>query len=277
LKLGTAVHAVVKQLQLYPPQILEVTDPALRALQKKMAPTTANENGHAAANGNGHAAARSPQRAPVNNGRNGTSQVPPPNYSSWVQTQEAPAVTTRPLSKAETKPLPPIHLPSIPSRYDEVDDMTLEELEKYMSDELEFLTIVGKLDKYKEIQTLRASVMKENFRMANASLVDEKELKELSNSCEDIKKAMQEKLAAFQELESEQTKLSAPPDTKSVLKKLSEAADESFEQSETIANDWVDDGGLNVDEFCKQFLEIRELHHKRAATAERLSHQYHNR
>jgi len=266
LKLGAAVHAVVKQLQVYPPEITEITDPALRSIQKKMAPSA--NNGQAR-----HSQQHSPHRSSNHSASsNGSANAPPPNYSAWVQTQSQPKPPKR-FSKADAKPLPPINMPTVPMAYDEVVGLEKAQLEKYVKNDLDFLTFAGKMETNKEILTLRASVMRENFKLANTTLTDEARIKELSASCDDLKKSIQDKLAKFQELESEQSQIAAPPDVRSTLKQLSKAVDESMEESEALAEEWVENGDKSVDEFCKEFLAIRTLHHRRAATMERLSRQ----
>jgi hypothetical protein len=74
-------------------------------------------------------------------------------------------------------------------------------------------------------------------------------------------------------LEARQNAICAPPDKATTLRKLNKAKKEAFEESENLAEGWVEDGGMNVDDFCKQFLEKRKIHHLRAAKIEILKNQ----
>jgi len=66
--------------------------------------------------------------------------------------------------------------------------------------------------------------------------------------------------------------LCKPMDTKKILHKLKKAKKESLEESEELAMEWLDgdDAGGKVNEFLDRFLEIRTVHHVRAAKMERI-------
>ncbi|KAL3923575.1 MAG: hypothetical protein SGILL_001576, partial [Bacillariaceae sp.] len=64
-----------------------------------------------------------------------------------------------------------------------------------------------------------------------------------------------------------QNAICAPPDKAVTLKKLNKAKKEAFDQSEALAEAWVEEGG-SVDDYCKNFLESRKVHHIQAAKME---------
>ena len=80
---------------------------------------------------------------------------------------------------------------------------------------------------------------------------------------------MESKLKLFQTLEREQDALCAPPDTKDVLRQLARGKKESFQESERLAEEWVQDG-TDVDKFTDEFVQKRLVHHLRAAKMERI-------
>ena len=95
----------------------------------------------------------------------------------------------------------------------------------------------------------------------------EDKIKTLYGEVTDLKEQMEARLKLFQKLELEQDALCAPPDTKDILRQLAKGKKESFQESERLAEDWVDDGS-DVDNFVKDFMEKRLVHHLRAAKIE---------
>jgi hypothetical protein len=71
-------------------------------------------------------------------------------------------------------------------------------------------------------------------------------------------------------LEATQDEYCTPPDAKLVLRELNKAKKEAFDESEVLAEDWLEEGAPNVDLFVHEFLEKRILHHERAAKMELL-------
>ena len=96
----------------------------------------------------------------------------------------------------------------------------------------------------------------------------EKIWKTLQKEVKEQHSMLKSKLGQFSKLEEQQNAICAPPDTKSTLKKLQKAKKEAFDESEDLAEDWVENGGFSVDDFCKMFLEQRKVHHTRAAKIE---------
>jgi len=242
LLLGAAVHDVVKHFQLNPPQILEITDKGLQSIQN-------NTAGKAGGNGS-----RTPTRTPPRSGNGVAKSDAPPSYNV--------------VAEADSTPAPEIPMPSIPSNFEEVENLSREELDDLLSDELEFKAFVHRLKVFDEIYTLGSSRLDENVVLANTNLEREKELKTLRSEVKDLHSTLKSKLEQFSELEAKQTAICAPPDMKSTLKILQKAKKEAFDKSEVFAEDWVENGEGSVDDFCKQFLRRRNIHHMRAAKIE---------
>ncbi|VEU37442.1 unnamed protein product [Pseudo-nitzschia multistriata] len=249
--LGAAVHEVVKNFQLNAPQVLDITDNGLRSIQTKKTAGT-----------------RTPTQTPPrsNNGMyNSTSSTrsshddAPPSYNV--------------VAEAESTPAPEIPMPPIPSTYDEVDNASREELDEILQDDLEFKAFVHRLKISDEIFTIGSSRLDENVLLANENLEQEAKLKTLQSEVNELHSTLKSKLDAFSKLEKEQDVICAPPDLKSTIKKLQKAKKEAFEESEELAEEWVDDGVGTVDDFCKRFLEQRKVHHMRAAKMEILNNQ----
>ncbi|KAG7356766.1 Modifier of rudimentary Modr protein [Nitzschia inconspicua] len=244
IKLGDAVHAVVKHLQLNPPQILEITDKGLQSIQQKKTNTN-----------NGSRITATPPR----NGMNGSRTVAqhandaPPSYNIV----------------AEATPAPEVPMPTIPIKFSELEGMSRQQLDDLMDDELEFMSLIYKLPVYDKIYTIGSSRLNENVQLAKGNLSHEKKLQELQNDVKSLHKKLQEKMKAFSVFEAKQNAICAPPDRADTLRKLNKAKKEALDQSEEMAEAWVEgDSGNNVDDFCKNFLDSRKVHHMRAAKME---------
>eukprot|EP00980_Cylindrotheca_fusiformis_P000940 scaffold248_cov111-Cylindrotheca_fusiformis.AAC.17 len=244
LLLGTAVHNVVKHLQLNPPEILEITDPGLRKIQPPVGRESRSHSNGGYNGNNHHHNSNSPQRS-----RSGDA---PPSYDAF----------------ANTTPAPDVPMPTVPSTFPLLQDMEREELEDKLQNETAFLAMIKRMPIYDEIQTIRTSKLEENAKLAQENLDKEDQFNELKKEVAELQQQLQEKVAAFQELEAKQNALCAPPDKMHTLRRLNRAKREAFDTSEAYADDWVEDCTLSIQEFCTEFVKMRKVHHLRAAKME---------
>lgn len=242
LLLGAAVHDVVKHLQLNPPEIMEITDQGLKSIQppNRRSKSPKSHSHPATSNGSN---SRSPHR---NHGD------APPSYDMF----------------ANRTPAPDVPMPTIPASFPLVESMEREELDEKLETEAAFLAFVKILPVFDEIQTISTSKLTENLKIAEENLSKESQLKGLQQEVAQLQQQLQAKVTAFQELESKQNALCAPPDLPQTLKRLNRAKKEAFEKSEKCAEEWVEDGVKSVDDFVKQFVEMRKVHHIRGAKIE---------
>jgi ESCRT-I complex subunit VPS37 len=250
--LGEAVHAVVKHLQLNPPAILEITDKGLQSIQTNQRGGAGSQSAPSSMNGNSKTQPRSPHgknRSTAMNGVNGGDA--PPSYN--LVTDAAPA--------------PDVPMPAIPMKFSEVEGLSRAELDTLMEDQLEFLTLVHKLNVFDQIYTIESSRLNENVKLANENLATETQWTMLKSKVKHLHCTLQSKILAFSKLEEKQNEKCAPLDKASALLKLNRAKKDAFDASESLAEAWVENGG-NVDDYVKQFLETRTLHHVRAAKVE---------
>ena len=164
-------------------------------------------------------------------------------------------------------------MPQIPTNFDEyLDNMSKEDMQQLLDDELDFLAFASTLPAYKKLQEIGSSVLDENVETAQANLKEEVRVKQLHDEVTKLQSSLQTKLTAFEALEAQQNKLCAPPDKKLVIKQLQKAKKQAMDESEAYADQWVEQGG-DVEEFVETFMEKRLLHHVRAAKVERLQAQ----
>jgi ESCRT-I complex subunit VPS37 len=250
LKLGEAVHAVVKNLQLYPPTVLEITDKGLQAIQSKQQQQQTRNNASQHSQTNGH------RRTATSSSR---STEAPPDYSTL---QEAEA------------PIPDVNMPEIPTNFLEEMDWSREEFEILLEDELDFLSLVNRLPVMGSIQKTGSSVLKENVNLAKTNLEKEEQLKDLSGQVKELREQLKTNVEHFQSLETQQNALIAPPNVRDILRKLHKAKKQSLDQSEELAEEWANTGG-DVDDFVQSFIQLRSIHHQRAAKMELLHRPKH--
>mmetsp|Transcript_20391 Transcript_20391/g.44366 ORF Transcript_20391/g.44366 Transcript_20391/m.44366 type:complete len:338 (+) Transcript_20391:96-1109(+) len=255
--LGEAVHHVVKHFQLNPPQVLEITDNGLQSMNKSTGTSGASDNGIRKS---------TPTPTPPRSGNaiyNVTGKNPhddaPPSYNV--------------VAEAESTPAPAIHMPQIRLKYDEVQNLSREELDELLQDDLEFKAFVHRLKVFDDIHTIGSSRLDENVVLAKRNLEQGEKWKILQIEVNELHRTLNLKLNHFSEFEDQQTAICAPPDTKLTIEKLQRAKKEAFDESEELAEDWVENGKGSVDDFCKRFLEQRTIHHMRAAKIEILNRQ----
>ena len=237
--LGQAVHEVVKHLQLESPEVLEITDAGLQSIQ---------QNSHKQRSGNGTSNGSTNSRSTSAHvvQRGAARADAPPEYSTVL-----------------------LDMPDIPRQFAELDGLSREELDALLEDELEFTAFINQLPTFQSIQSTANDILDENAVMAKANLEKEDKVKSLYKDVTDLKNQMESKLKLFQTLEREQDALCAPPDTKDVLRQLARGKKESFQESERLAEEWVQDG-TDVDKFTDEFVQKRLVHHLRAAKMERI-------
>jgi Modifier of rudimentary (Mod(r)) protein len=294
--LGTAVHEVVKHLQINPPEIIEITDSGLRSIQQ---PKTVQQqqlqkqqqqqqqNQHEShfqvrtSNTHGNSPTRTPATsslmtasnprsvdAPTNNGYIQQPSVyvneAPPRYESLVSGGSGGA------GVGLSSSLPDIDMPPIPNRFDELDKLSRDELEKLCEDDMEFTLFCNKLPIIQTYHKILSSVIDDNAVQAKKNLSKQEEIQELYQECVELETKLKESIRLFQELELKQNEYCQPPDTKVILKELAKSKKEALDESEQIAQTWLDDNASNVDDFLSSFIATRKLHHERAAKMELL-------
>jgi ESCRT-I complex subunit VPS37 len=235
LLLGQAVHAVVQHLQLQPPEVLEITDAGLQRLQQQQQTTT-----------NGGVTRR----------RGSSATTAPPDYNTLFEAQ-----------------LPTF--PSIPTEFHVLQTKSREELRRLLNTESEFRTFLTSTTTYTQTQTLALSTIEENAQVAAANLEEEEKLKTLHASVTASQTSLKTKLSEYEKQEREYHSLTAPPSSKTVMKQLQKAKRQAFEESEELADKWVDSDTAadEMSDFLERFLETRQVHHVRAAKLERLQQQ----
>jgi ESCRT-I complex subunit VPS37 len=246
--LGVAVQEVVQHFQVEPPTIVEITDAGLRNIQPQF--TTDS----------------------------GTNSCMPPHgqsQSSSVATEDAPP-DYETLLQAQSPSTPPprqVDVPSVPAEFSKLESMDREELERLLNDHIALVSFCNQLPFIRELNEKRVSVLEENIAKAKQNMEKEQELKSLYSEVQDLQKQLMAWVDEFKKLEAKQDSLCAVLDIGVALRELHSAKKKSYEESEQLAEEWIDDGAENVKDFCRRFIEARKVHHIQAGKMEVLQRQ----
>jgi hypothetical protein len=167
-----------------------------------------------------------------------------------------------------------LDIPSAPSRFEQFDSMDRKTMTE-MIDSPSILVTKGGLAHHplvEEILALKHTIMEANLQQAQSNLKHETELKTLYDDVKQLQSKLKMKVEQVNQLQRRQMELCKPMDKKKIIQRLKKAKKESFDESEDLAHDWLNSSspGSNVDEFIDRFLEMRIVHHVRAAKMERL-------
>ena len=188
----------------------------------------------------------------------------PPDYETLLNSQ----------SPGEPEsPAPKVDVPSVPAEFSKLESMDREELEKLLKDHISLVAFCNELPYIKELNEKRVSVLEENTRKAQSNMEKQEELHTLHSEVKELQKKLKSSVKEFEPLEKKQDSMCAVPDTRVVLKELHRAKKEAFEQSEQLAEEWLDDGATDVKDFCNRFIGARKVHHLRAGKMEILQQQ----
>eukprot|EP00977_Amphora_coffeiformis_P010126 scaffold2357_cov167-Amphora_coffeaeformis.AAC.34 len=192
--------------------------------------------------------------------------APPPAYDTFLQTQSPPGTPEQP-------PTPKVDVPAVPAEFSKLESMEREELEKLSKDHIALVAFCNELPYIKELNEKRVSVLEENAKKAQSNMEKKEELHTLHSEVKELQKKLKSRVKEFEKLEEQQDSMCAVPDTRVVLKELHRAKKEAFEESEQLAEEWLDDGAADVKDFCRRFIEARKVHHVRAGKMEILQRQ----
>jgi Modifier of rudimentary (Mod(r)) protein len=109
--------------------------------------------------------------------------------------------------------------------------------------------------------------------LAKENLRHETEIQELHATITQLQAELQTKVKAFQDLEKKQDKLCQPPPISKVIRELTKATKDAFQQSEQLADKWLQQSGSDsksTETFIEEFIAARKKQHIRAAKLELL-------
>lgn len=260
LTLGKAVNAIVQHFQFYPPQNIRFTDKSLMKIQpKKKSESGIGGRSSVSSAANNFGFEPPPTPPPPSN--------VPPEYDdvlvpdATIQAQVSTVMST-------------LDIPDVPQTFPKFDNLKKEELTDLLNDQSKHQSKIEqmKLPCITKTESIKKSLLDGNVRAANKNLSKESSLSSLYSEVQVLQETLQSQVSTFEELKAKQDELCRPQDTDYVIRQLRMGKKDAFNESEQIASDWLhgdgSDGMEDVDSFLKSFIEMRTIHHVRAAKME---------
>ncbi|XP_057342121.1 vacuolar protein sorting-associated protein 37A [Microplitis mediator] len=167
---------------------------------------------------------------------------------------------------------PPPHTAVSSPEFPELNNLTNEQLVKLAEETDSLDAFLSQHSQLKDINLLIDETIDSVEILANDNLAKETELKTLKEEVASKIKSVSELKAHYDNLISQYSKLSqvfAPDHIRECLK---QAADESHEQSELIAENFIN-RKIDVEHFLSSYIECRKLGQARRTKEEKLGHQ----
>jgi hypothetical protein len=175
-----------------------------------------------------------------------------------------------------------------------LDALSRERLDELIQNELEFRTFTNQLDIIQQYNEIQQQQLNKNVSIAKSNLQYESEIQQLYDDITKLSAELHAKVQAFQELEQQQDAIIQPPPVSKMVRELTKAKKEAYQQSEQIAEHWLQQQqqqqqqqsssllsvstmdestagshhGSTIPTFIETFQAIRKLQHVRAAKLE---------
>ena len=255
LKLGDAVYAVVHHFQLQPPSISQIVDENLARLQQTLSGTSKIIN-----------ATKSNHHHTASNDANQSNKITQSHAGIQAQIIDKKEAACK-VDEDELSSL----IPRVPSNFPTINEMSFPELNDLVSNKAALDIFISKIPEVHTLKELKESIEMANVETATSNLAQKENVESILSEVEFLRQDLKSNTERYKELDSERAVLTRPPLIEEARKELTAARKKAYKESEIFASEWVEEGGNDVSEFVKTFLDKRILYHTRAAKAERLS------
>ncbi|KAG6961795.1 hypothetical protein JG688_00008917 [Phytophthora aleatoria] len=195
-----------------------------------------------------------------------SSHASPSRQSSQAQIQQPKQQTP------DTSKMQRTQMPVIPAIFQELEELSLSQLEKLNSDKHALKKFVKELTSVKEFTQLRDEVLHSNMGIAKTTLGYETELRELQEVVEAQRVELRAAQQALAEKQARQQRIVARHRPDALLEQLSAAAKDVDNESDEIATQFAH-GEMDVAQFISTYLPQRNLYHERTLKLARV-HQH---
>ncbi|EGN98291.1 hypothetical protein SERLA73DRAFT_74519 [Serpula lacrymans var. lacrymans S7.3] len=168
---------------------------------------------------------------------------------------------------------------SLMTDFPELAHLSREDLEDLLNDPQYFQCIFQSLDKVKALYQAQAELGMANESIANNNLCLQERLYQLRSETKDAFDDAKSLEARWKELEREQKEVYQRFNPQFLLLRLRHATTAQDDESEVLASSFVssfsdaspstNSSGKDIDQFVKEFKELRKLYHKREMWSER--------
>mmetsp|Transcript_25497 Transcript_25497/g.37811 ORF Transcript_25497/g.37811 Transcript_25497/m.37811 type:complete len:426 (+) Transcript_25497:125-1402(+) len=247
-------------------------------------------NGHAQGYGNGNRYGHGYGQAPSSQPPAPTPVNEPPKLEPYKLPPHFTQIITLSTNEQQQQlaTLKNLELPNAPTYFPEFDSLDRNTMANMIDDPSQLLMVsastntststsfnLSKQSIVQEMEELKFTLMEANSTVAEEHLNSEPTLVSLQNEVKHLQSSLKDKVELVNELQRRQMELCKPMKMDKIVHKLKKAKKKIFDESEELAYDWLqesggEDGGAEVISFLDKFLEVRTVHHVRAAKLERL-------
>ncbi|KAK2520968.1 vacuolar protein sorting-associated protein 37A [Columba livia] len=160
-------------------------------------------------------------------------------------------------------------MPDVPDTFPELSELSISQLTNMNEQEEMLLEQFVTLPQLKQVITDRAELVKSIEELAKKNLLLEPSLEAKRQMVLDKYEQLTQMKAAFEKKMQRQHELSESCSPSALQARLKVAAHEAEEESDTIAEDFLE-GKTEIDDFLSSFMEKRTLCHCRRAKEEKL-------
>ncbi|XP_011645131.1 vacuolar protein sorting-associated protein 37A isoform X2 [Pogonomyrmex barbatus] len=285
--LGRVVQAIIREFSKNPPQLLDDTSPGStkphRDLQGRNSPSYSLQQypieipstsfSHTYVSTSKSFGSTSHHSTYIPNSRNNTLQ----NSTSTRYTSDqhsAPYLNSHYANANYQQSLPSQSQTKAPQSiiFPELNSLTNEELKRLSEDNDKLDDFLEKYSQIKDINAAIEDAMDWVEKTAEANAAKEPELEQLQVDVADKVKTVAALKARYDHLIQRYNKLSEVFTPDHIKECLRQAADESHEESEKIAEDFLN-RKIDVERFLSTYIECRKLGQARRTKEEKLAHQ----
>lgn len=210
-------------------------------------------------------------------------QQQPQPYTQGPSPSPAPAPSSSDGDRTSPNSRPHMQVPTVPSAFPEVDQLTQKQVEELLSDGTaggtEWKRFFEGLEFVKNLESLYTSFKDENQSIATSNMSKDQELVAMYNRNKELNKELGELKSTLDEKVRDREAINQRYSPMQLLQLLKRKIDEAEEESDAVAERFMRDGGdtngtTSIDHFIDAFLEKRSLMHMRLAKKDRFEKVY---
>ncbi|KDO33686.1 hypothetical protein SPRG_19299 [Saprolegnia parasitica CBS 223.65] len=162
--------------------------------------------------------------------------------------------------------------PAIPTSFPELDELSITQLEKLVSDRQALKAYIRNMDAVINFMKLYDDLVKGNAELAEKNLSYEGTLATLQMDIQSLKSQVQAAQEVLSLKQVRQQEILSRVRGDVLVARVTQAADEVDEATEDIGSRFTN-GEMDVSQFLAEFLPSRKLYHQRMAKVERFNQQ----
>lgn len=159
-------------------------------------------------------------------------------------------------------------LPVVPSRYEQLEAMSLEDVQKLLEHEVLFQKVMFEQDVYKSVSKMKDNLRKSVLHLAKSNLDNKDTIDNLKNEVAVLKLVCEEEEGRKKLLDLQKCKYIERYSIDKVIKAYRKIADDADDEASEISRAFRN-GDMSTTDFTKQYVENR-LHGRKCSIIEEL-------